>query len=78
MTDETDNATAQGQAGATTVAPVPIQIAGDQPAPAAFSASHEETAGADAEAGSDRPELIVAGAFAGGFVIAMILKRIAR
>jgi hypothetical protein len=27
---------------------------------------------------ADRPELVVGGAFAGGFVLAMILKRLAR
>ncbi len=33
---------------------------------------------AAASAASDRPEIPVAAAFAGGFVLAMILKRLAR
>ncbi len=49
---------------------------GPQPVPAQ-PAAQEVAASAAAQAGS-RPELPVIGAFAGGFALAMILRRLAR
>ncbi len=51
------------------------------PAPPAWpSAPEPDAAAADggATTTADRPEIPIAGAFAGGFVLAMILKRLAR
>jgi hypothetical protein len=61
-------------AAAATVSPTPVQVPPDVPTPP--PAVHEQTAGGAAQVAVDRPELIVAGAFAAGFVIAMILKRL--
>jgi len=59
-------------------APVPMQVAGDPPAAPPFSRSQDFAVGAAGQPASDRPEMIVVGAFAAGFVIAMILKRLGR
>jgi hypothetical protein len=40
--------------------------------------AHEAGAGAVAQTAGDRPEVVVGAAFAAGFALAMILKRIAR
>ncbi len=62
--------TADGAAGQPTVE----QAASWVPQPA----SAEGTAGPGSAAVADRPELAVGAAFAGGFLIALILKRLAR
>jgi hypothetical protein len=48
-----------------------------QPSPAPAPALPQPVTGAAGEA-ADRPELRIAGAFAGGLLVAMILKRLAR
>jgi NADPH-dependent 2,4-dienoyl-CoA reductase/sulfur reductase-like enzyme len=58
----------------TAVAPAPPPV--PESAPTLPPAAQEEAASAAAEAGSDRPEVIVGGAFAAGFAIALILKRL--
>jgi hypothetical protein len=46
------------------------------PGPTDPGQSPLDAAAADGDAFSERPELFVAGAFVGGFALAMILKRI--
>jgi hypothetical protein len=53
-------------------------IAGDPPTPAPFPPAQRDGAGSATQVAPDRPELIVGGAFAAGFVIAMIIKRLGR
>jgi hypothetical protein len=51
------------------------------PAPVAGPATDWSSPGSDAgalDAPSDRPEVAVGAAFAGGFVLALVLKRLAR
>ena len=57
-----------------------FQTAGEQPADALANANYSMPASAYEPAtpsGSDRPEVAVGAAFAGGFLVALILKRIA-
>jgi hypothetical protein len=64
------------------LAPGPLDGGGQKPvaAPAAQEVAVGAAAGAAARAGqaADRPEVPVAAAFAGGFVLAMVLKRLGR
>jgi hypothetical protein len=55
----------------------PAAVDGGEPQPVAARPAAPPVAGAGA-AQTDRPELPVAAAFAGGFVLAMILRRVAR
>ena len=75
MTDEAESPEAMPAPSA--VAPAPIQIAGEPPPATPALAQQDFTPPAE-QAGSDRPELVVAGAFAAGFMIAMILKRLGK
>ncbi|HET9105244.1 MAG TPA: hypothetical protein VFN55_17975 [Solirubrobacteraceae bacterium] len=75
-------------AGATPVtaapAPEPVVPSAEPAAPAwtppapPLDSSASDSSSSGAAAVQDRPELAVAGAFAGGLVLAMILKRLAR
>jgi hypothetical protein len=56
----------------------PAAAGGDGQQPVAAQAAPQEVAVAGAARAADRPEVPVAAAFAGGFVLAMILKRVAR
>jgi hypothetical protein len=49
-----------------------------QPAPAAAEPAPEPAPSTPAVGAEDRPEISVGAAFAGGFVAALILKRLAR
>ena len=61
------------------VAPEPQGEAASEPAysPPAY-ASPSDGGGGPAQVAGERPELVVAGAFAGAFVLAKILQRIGR
>jgi hypothetical protein len=72
VTDETPTPTTPAAAA---VASPPIQVAGESGL-SASAATQNYAGGAGPQVASDRPEMIVAGAFAAGFVIAMILKRL--
>jgi hypothetical protein len=56
----------------------PAAAGGDRERPVAARPAGREVAVAGAARAADRPEVPVAGAFAGGFVLAMILKRLGR
>jgi hypothetical protein len=49
-----------------------------EPESAASEPESTDSSGGAAATVNDRPEIAIGGAFAGGFVIAMILKRLAR
>ena len=66
MTDETPAIQPLTQAGSAGLTPVQ-----------ASTADGLDTS-ASASAGADRPEIIVGAAFAAGFALAMVLKRLAR
>ena len=55
-------------------APAPASVPADAPPPWTPEADH----GSPAAAVADRPEVAVSAAFAGGFVLALILRRLAR
>jgi hypothetical protein len=59
-------------------APAPLPVDGGGQPRAAQRVAAQEVAGARVARAADRPEAPVAAAFAGGFVLAMILKRMAR
>jgi hypothetical protein len=51
------------------------------PAPSVWPPPESDSSSSDGEAApsmADRPEVVVGGAFAAGFLLAMILRRIAR
>lgn len=76
MTDETDSPATEITPAPAAVAPPPVLLAGEAPASESALGAAGDPPQAHPQAASDRPELIVAGAFAAGFVIAMILKRL--
>ena len=60
-----------------TAAPAAVEAESETAAPAAVEAESETAAPVAIEA-DDRPELAVGAAFAGGFLAALILKRLGR
>jgi hypothetical protein len=58
--------------------PSPTYSPSPEPAPSDSSGAPPYTPAGAAELATDRPEMAVGGAFAAGFVLALILKRLAR
>jgi hypothetical protein len=73
----TDGNATEPTAEQQTVGWVPQPTTGESPAQETAASAAAASAGA-ASAAADRPELLVAGAFAGGVLAALILKRLAR